>query len=109
MPHPMLLLVQLHLSWPLRRPTYVASKGNGPDLKQPGPLRQDGSSGESGSGPSGTAHSCKTSCRIDSSSNCQPNFEARLTGLRHVRYHQPMQHPDMKVSDSEDKPTAMGC
>ena len=33
-------------------------------------------------------------------------FEARLTGLRHIRHDQPMQHPGLKVSASEDNPWA---
>jgi len=52
-------------------PTSVASEGNGPDLKQPGPLRQDGSFGGSGSAPSGHAHSCKLFCRIETSSKAE--------------------------------------
>jgi len=43
-----------------RRPTSVASKENGPDLEQPGPLRQDGSSssGETGARHLATRISC---------------------------------------------------
>src|SRR5262249_30582351 len=99
-PHAMLLIdafVQLHLSWPLRRPTSVASEGNGPDLKQPGPLRRDGSFGGSGSAPSGNAHSCKLFCRIETSSKA---------GL--IRHDQPCSIR-LNVSDSEDNSTAMDC
>src|SRR2546430_14243953 len=79
-------------------PTSVASEGNSPDLKQPGPLRQDGSFGGGGSAPSGHARSCKLFCRIETSSKA---------GL--IPHDRPMQHPDMNVSDSEDNSTAMGC